>query len=178
MGNARDPSEGRETPWIDLARQLAGNKDVAALGSAAATTPPGTEAINRVFAAAEAPVLLLFDEMLNFVNQHRDRAESFHTFIQNLTVAITGTAGAAVISPSFSTPHYPAESRRRPPRPRPVRAARLNVGPIRAQIRLDSAFPERYLRPKGRFSAPSLPQSRTWRHGAQDEIGRFRPQQQ
>ena len=78
VGNAWDPSERRETPWIDLARQLAGDKGVAALGTAACTTPPGTEAIARVFAAADAPVLLLFDEVLNFVNRHRDRAESSH----------------------------------------------------------------------------------------------------
>ena len=62
---------GRETPWIDLARQLAGDDGVAALGSAAKTTPPGTESLARVFAAANAPVLLLFDEALNFVNRHR-----------------------------------------------------------------------------------------------------------
>ena len=75
VGNAWDPAEGRETPWIDLARQLAGDKGVAALGNAAQTTPPGTEALARVFAAAEAPVLLLFDEVLNFVNRHRSMAE-------------------------------------------------------------------------------------------------------
>ncbi len=97
VGNAWDPSEGRETPWIDLAHQLAGDRGVAALGTAAKTTPPGTEALGRVFAAAEAPVLLLFDEVLNFVNRHRDRAESFHAFIQNLTVAVTGAAGAAAV---------------------------------------------------------------------------------
>ena len=97
VGNAWDPSEGRETPWIDLARQLAGDKGVAALGPAAKTTPPGTEAIARVFAAADAPVLLLFDEVLNFVNRHRKRAENFHAFIQNLTVAVTGAAGAAAV---------------------------------------------------------------------------------
>ncbi len=97
VGNAWDPSEGRETPWIDLARQLAGDKGVAALGPAAKTTPPGTEAIARVFAAADAPVLLLFDEVLNFVNRHRKRAESLHAFIQNLTVAVTGAAGAAAV---------------------------------------------------------------------------------
>ncbi len=63
------------------------------------TTPPGTEAIARVFQAAGAPVLLLFDEVLNFLNRHRGMAESFHAFIQNLTVATTGTThGAAVIS--------------------------------------------------------------------------------
>jgi hypothetical protein len=99
VGNAWDPCEGRDTPWIDMARQLAGDAGVAALGAAAETTPPGTEAIGRVFAAAEAPVLLLFDEVLNFVNRHRSMAESFHAFIQNLTVAVTGaTQAAAVIS--------------------------------------------------------------------------------
>ena len=99
VGNAWDPMEGQETPWIDLARQLAGDKGVIALGNAAQTTPPGTDALAKVFAAADAPVLLLFDEVLNFVNRHRNMAESFHAFIQNLTVAVTGaTRAAAVIS--------------------------------------------------------------------------------
>ncbi len=99
VGNAWDPHDGRETPWIDIARQLAGDKGVEVLGGAAKTVPPGTETIARVFQAAEAPVLLLFDEVLNFLNRHRDMADSFHAFIQNLTVAMTGTTnGAAVIS--------------------------------------------------------------------------------
>ena len=99
VGNAWDPQEGRETPWIDIARQLAGDKGVEALGKASETTPPGTESIQRVFQAANGPVLLLFDEVLNFLNRHRGMAESFHAFIQNLTVATTGTTnGAAVIS--------------------------------------------------------------------------------
>ena len=59
--------------------------------TAARTTPPGTDAISRAFAAANGPVLLLFDEVLNFVNRHRSMAESFHAFIQSLTVAVTGT---------------------------------------------------------------------------------------
>ncbi len=99
VGNAWDPTEGRETPWIDLARQLAGDAGVAALGPTAQTTPPGTEALANVFASANGPVLLLFDEVLNFVNRHRGMAESFHAFLQNLTVAVTGaTHAAAVIS--------------------------------------------------------------------------------
>ena len=99
VGNAWDPQPGRETPWIDIARQLAGDKGVEALGPAAKTTPPGADAIARVFQAAGAPVLLLFDEVLNYLNRHRGSAESFHAFIQNLTVATTGTThGAAVIS--------------------------------------------------------------------------------
>ena len=97
VGNAWDPAEGRETPWIDLARQLAGDKGIAALGPAAKTTPPGTEALANVFAAADAPVLLLFDEVLNFVNRHRNLAEPFHAFLQNLTVAVTGTTQAAAV---------------------------------------------------------------------------------
>ena len=99
VGNAWDPAEGRETPWIDLARQLAGEQGVAALGAAARTTPPGTEALGRMCAAAGGPVLLLFDEVLNFVNRHRGMADSFYSFLQNLTVAVTGaTHAAAVIS--------------------------------------------------------------------------------
>ena len=97
VGNAWDPTPGGETPWIDLARQLAGERGVAALGDAARTTPPGTEALARVFAAAQSPVLLLFDEVLNFVNRHRRMAESFHAFLQNLTVAVTGTSRTAVV---------------------------------------------------------------------------------
>lgn len=99
VGNAWDPQEGRETPWIDLARQLAGDKGVAALGTSAREVPPGTESLGRVFQAAEAPVLILFDEVLNFLNRHRGMAEAFYAFIQNLTVAMTGTThGAALIS--------------------------------------------------------------------------------
>ena len=99
VGNAWDPQNGRETPWIDMARQLAGDQGVDLLGPNAATTPPGTEALGRVFAAAGQPVLVLFDEVLNFVNRHRTMADAFLAFIQNLTVTMTGTThGAAVIS--------------------------------------------------------------------------------
>jgi len=99
VGNAWDPQPGRETPWIDIACQLAGDAGVEALGTTARTTPPGTQSIARIFKAANAPVLILFDEVLNFLNRHRGMAESFHAFIHNLTVATTETThGAAVIS--------------------------------------------------------------------------------
>ena len=99
VGNAWDPREGHETPWIDIARQLAGDRGVQELGAAAVTTPPGTETLIRVFQAAGKPVLLLFDEVLNYLNRHRYMADPFHAFLQNLTVATTGTTlGAAVIS--------------------------------------------------------------------------------
>lgn len=99
VGNAWDPQDGRETPWIDIARQLAGESGVKILGKAAETTPPGTEALGKIFQEAKAPFILLFDEVLNFMNRHRNLAEPFHAFLQNLTVATTGTThGAAVIS--------------------------------------------------------------------------------
>lgn len=99
VGNAWDPQEGRETPWIDIAWQLAGEKGVSLLGPSAKKTPPGTEALGKVFEAAGGSVLILFDEVLNFVNRHRGMADQFHAFIQNLTVAMTGTTkSAAVIS--------------------------------------------------------------------------------
>ena len=99
VGNAWDPQEGRETPWIDIARQVAGEKGVATLGASAKEIPPGTDALGQVFAAANAPVLILFDEVLNFINRHRNMADGFHAFLQNLTVATTGTTRcAAVIS--------------------------------------------------------------------------------
>ena len=99
VGNAWDPQDGRETPWLDLAWQLAGENGIRQMGAAAKTTPPGTDALNRVFKAVGGPVLLLFDEVLNFLNRHRGMADQFYAFIQNLTVATTGTTrGAAVIS--------------------------------------------------------------------------------
>ncbi len=97
VGNAWDPQPGRETPWIDIARQLAGDAGVEALGTQARTSPPGTSAINTVFQAAGAPVLLLFDEVLNYLNRHRGGADHFHAFIQNLTVATTGTTRSACV---------------------------------------------------------------------------------
>jgi predicted AAA+ superfamily ATPase len=97
VGNAWDPSPGRETPWIDLARQIASEAGVEALGTAAITTPPGTEAIGRVFAAANAPVLLLLDEVLNFINRHRGMADGFYAFIDNLVREVTATHRAAAV---------------------------------------------------------------------------------
>src|SRR5439155_10989039 len=52
VGNAWDPSPGAETPWIDLARQLAGDAGVAALGPEARDRAPGTTGLARLFALA------------------------------------------------------------------------------------------------------------------------------
>jgi hypothetical protein len=52
VGNAWDPQPGRETPWIDIARQLAGDAGVELLGPSAIDAPPGTDTINRLIACA------------------------------------------------------------------------------------------------------------------------------
>ena len=99
VGNAWDPREGQETPWIDIARQLAGEKGIETLGTSAKTTPPGTEALLRLFKAANSPVLILMDEVLNFFNRHRSMAEPCYAFFDNLYRAMTGTThGAMLIS--------------------------------------------------------------------------------
>lgn len=100
VGNAYDPGPGRETPWMDVARQLAGDEGVAALGVSAKDIPPGTAAIAKLVEVAGGSVLILCDEVLNYINRYRGtEADKFHAFIQNLTVAMTGTErSAAVIS--------------------------------------------------------------------------------
>jgi len=104
VGNAWDPSDGCETPWLDIARQLAGDAGASALGKAAKAKAPGTNALSKLFQASGGSVLILFDEVLNFMNRHADMANGFHAFIQNLTVAMTGTThGAAIISLPRST---------------------------------------------------------------------------
>lgn len=99
VGNAWDPRPGCETPWLDLAERLAGLEGIKALGPSAQKAPPGTEGLARLFEAAGGRVLILCDEVLNFCNRHRDLADGFYAFLQNLTVAMTGTThSAAVIS--------------------------------------------------------------------------------
>jgi hypothetical protein len=60
-----------ETPWIDIARQLAGDAGVKALGKDAQSSPPGTETLQTYSRQPEGHVLILCDEVLNFVNRHR-----------------------------------------------------------------------------------------------------------
>lgn len=100
VGNAWDGGAGRETPWIDIARQLAGDTGVSALGPSAKDIPPGTASIAKLVEVAGGSALILCDEVLNYINRYRGSdADKFHAFIQNLTVAMTGTErSAAVIS--------------------------------------------------------------------------------
>ena len=99
VGNAWDPQPGRETPWIDIARQLAGDDGVTALGPSAKDAPPGTDTINRLIAKVDGPVLLLFDELLNLFTRHRGLAEPMHAFLHNIVRGFIGSNHrAAVVS--------------------------------------------------------------------------------
>ncbi|HZZ77099.1 MAG TPA: DUF499 domain-containing protein [Gemmataceae bacterium] len=99
VGNAWDPQPGRETPWIDVARQLAGDEGVKALGVGAKDAPPGTDTINRLIEMVKEPVLFLFDELLNLFSRHRGLAEPMHAFLHNIVRGFVGSSNrAAVIS--------------------------------------------------------------------------------
>ena len=98
VGNAYDPRPGSETPWIDLARQLAGDAGVAALGNSAKDVPPGTDALSKVVEVAGGSVLILCDEVLNYINRHRGTdAEKFFSFIDNVTRTMTGISRSAAL---------------------------------------------------------------------------------
>ncbi len=106
VGNAWDPQPGRETPWIDIARQLAGDEGVNALGPSAKEAPPGTDTINRLVGMVKGPVLLLFDELLNLLSRHRNLAESMHAFLHNIVRGFVGTNHRAAV---FSLPKSQVE---------------------------------------------------------------------
>jgi len=105
VGNAWDPSPGRETPWLDLAHQLAGAEGVKALGPEARMKAPGTHNLHKLFSMVDGGVLILCDEVLNYLSRHRDQAEAFRDFLGNLVRSLTGITGAtAVLSLPQSKP--------------------------------------------------------------------------
>ncbi|HZM06806.1 MAG TPA: DUF499 domain-containing protein [Candidatus Saccharimonadales bacterium] len=102
VGNSWDIAPNRETPWLDLADQLAGERGRALFSK----TAPGTKAIGELLRMVEKPVLILFDETLNYLGRHPEQANSFHSFMQNLTVALTSAERAVGL---FSLPASPTE---------------------------------------------------------------------
>ena len=102
VGNSWDPQPGRETPWMDIADQLAGDQGRALFK----TQAPGTKAIGELLKLVGEPVLILFDETLNYLGRHPDQANAFHSFMQNVTSALTGAERAVGL---FSLPASPTE---------------------------------------------------------------------
>src|SRR5208337_3205516 len=72
----------------------------------ARTSAPGTKAIGELLKLAGKPVLILFDETLNYLGRHIGQANQFHSFMQNLTVAITSAPNCVGL---FSLPASPTE---------------------------------------------------------------------
>jgi len=104
VGNAWDPRPGCETPWLDIAHQLIGEKGWEYYGTS--RNAPGTKMIGELLKAVGKPVLILFDETLNYLGRHPEQANQFHSFMQNLTVALTSAERAVGL---FSLPASPTE---------------------------------------------------------------------
>ena len=97
VGNAWDPSEDNPNPWVDIARQLAGEDGVRLLGEEGKAKAPGTDNLRKLYQAAGGRVVVLFDEVLNFLSRHRDRAEPFRSFLANLVRSMTGVSNCAAV---------------------------------------------------------------------------------
>jgi len=101
VGNSWDKAEGSETPWIDIAGQLAGDAGRRLFGNNFKQRAPGTEMLGKLLALVDEPVLLLFDETLNFIGRYGNLATQFHSYLQNLTTALTARKCAVGV---FSLP--------------------------------------------------------------------------
>ena len=102
VGNSWDAKPGRETPWLEIADQLAGEKGRALFSKNA----PGTKTIGDLLRLVGQPVLFLFDEVLNYIGRHPEQVNQFHSFMQNLTVTLTSSERAVGL---FSLPASPTE---------------------------------------------------------------------
>jgi len=106
VGTAWDSQEGSETPWIDMARQLAGEEGVKALGPRAKDDPPGGDTLDRIFEMAGGRVLLLFDEVLNGFSRHKWLAEPMHAFFHSIVRTLVGSHEKSAV---FSLPRSEVE---------------------------------------------------------------------
>ena len=97
VGSAWDPAKGSDTPWIDILRQIAGDRWSNDIDTNFREAAPGTETLRNAFREAGAPVLVLFDEVLNFINRYPGMADQFYAFLQNLTIAVAGTTHVAAV---------------------------------------------------------------------------------
>jgi len=94
VGTSWHGKAGRETPWLDIADQLAGEAGRQALGEEARVRAPAAPQIQKVFQLAGQPVLLLFDEVLNYIQRYPEQSGQFYAFLQNITGALTASERA------------------------------------------------------------------------------------
>jgi len=94
----------RKTPWGEIAWQLRGPEGFKIVQEHdAKKTPPGKDII-RKFLPANKPVLILMDEVMNFMTRARAEkvggstlASQFLEFLQNLTEEASGRPGVCVV---------------------------------------------------------------------------------
>jgi hypothetical protein len=106
VGNAWSAVPGRETPWLDLAVQLAGDAGSRLLGEEARVKAPDVPRLQKLLSMVGQPVLLLFDETLNYISRYPEQVDQFHAFMQNITSALPSVKAAVGM---FSLPASPTE---------------------------------------------------------------------
>ena len=87
-----DGTPSRKTPWGEIAYQLGGESALAILAEhEKQATAPGGDVI-RAFLPKDKPVLILMDELMNFVNRSRKSglATQFYSFLHNLSEEARG----------------------------------------------------------------------------------------
>jgi hypothetical protein len=104
VGNSWDATPGRETPWMEIADQLAGDAGRKLFDQP--NKAPGDKKLGDLIRLAGKPVLILFDETLNYLGRYPEQATAFHSFMQNITTALTSAQNAVGI---FSLPASPTE---------------------------------------------------------------------
>ena len=90
----RNAAPGTETLGAGFRNAAPGTET---LGAGFRNAAPGTETLGNIFREADVPVLILFDEVLNFINRYPGMADQFYSFLQNLTVSVAGTTHVAAV---------------------------------------------------------------------------------
>jgi hypothetical protein len=99
VGQKFDPRGGadgtplRRTPWGEIAWQLAGDEGFQLFAPFdEAGNSPGGDTIGKLFRLVNQPILILMDELMNYISRYRraGQAGQFYNFIQNLSEEARG----------------------------------------------------------------------------------------
>lgn len=105
VGHRFDPRGGddgtplRHTPWGEIAWQLAGEEGYAIMsGADNERRAPGGDTIAKLFNHVDGPILILMDEVINYIsrNRHSGLGSQLYNFIQNLSEEARGHENVVV----------------------------------------------------------------------------------
>jgi len=105
VGHQFDPRGGddgtplRRTPWGEIAWQLAGEPGYALMAATdSAGSAPGGDTLGRLFDLVDEPVLILMDEVINYISRHRadGLGGQFYNFVHSLTEEATARSNVVV----------------------------------------------------------------------------------